>query len=86
MSSFNCKSWDSTDFFRTSKPGHLSSGKTDIREWVELGNEREGLRILEEFRKLYESRIDEIEKNVSVSEVERVSVSLVSLKILLIVS
>ena len=74
MSSIGGKSRDSTDFSRTIKPGESSIVK-EISESEELYSETEGLRILDEFKKLYENRIDEIDQNSSVPEFERISAS-----------
>ncbi|XP_033227458.1 myosin-2 heavy chain-like isoform X2 [Belonocnema kinseyi] len=72
MSSIGGKSRYSTDFSRTLKPSQSSNGK-EISESEELCSETEGLRILDEFKKLYENRIDAVDQDSSVTEFERIS-------------
>lgn len=74
MSSIGGKSRDSTDFSRTLKPSQSSNGK-EISKSEELCSETDGLRILDEFKKLYENRIDAVDQDSSVPEFERISAS-----------
>lgn len=65
---------ENCDCLPTSKPGQSSKTKADSSESEKLCD-TEGLKILEEFKKLYENRIDDVDQNIAISEFERNSVS-----------
>lgn len=61
---------ENCDCLPTSKPGQSSKTKADSSESEKLCD-TEGLKILEEFKKLYENRIDDVDQNIAISEFER---------------
>lgn len=62
------------DCLQTSKPGQSSKIKANSSEEDKL-SETESLKILEKFKRIYENRIDDVDKNTTFTEFDRISVS-----------
>ncbi|XP_051165160.1 polyamine-modulated factor 1-binding protein 1-like isoform X2 [Leptopilina boulardi] len=61
------------DCLQTSKPGQSSKIKANSSEEDKL-SETESLKILEKFKRIYENRIDDVDKNTTFTEFDRISI------------